>query len=112
MTLYECGKAEALLTALPLIVKTPDTLGGKARIAGHRISVRDVAIWREQMGKGVEEIATEYGLTSEQVYAALNYYHGHRLEIDREIQSNADLAHRISSGQPMSDFIRKDRNGR
>jgi hypothetical protein len=38
------------------IVATPDTLGGKARIAGRRISVEDIAIWHVRLGKTVDEI--------------------------------------------------------
>ncbi|NCS50625.1 MAG: DUF433 domain-containing protein [Microcystis aeruginosa BK11-02] len=29
---------------------TPDVCGGKPRIAGHRIKVRDIVIWHERMG--------------------------------------------------------------
>ena len=71
------------------IISTPDTLGGKPRIAGHRISVQDVAIWHERMGMSADEIATEYGLTLGEVYAALSYYHDHREEIDARIREGA-----------------------
>ena len=36
------------------VVATPGTLGGKARIAGRRISVEDIAIWHVRLGKTVE----------------------------------------------------------
>jgi len=32
------------------IVSTPGVLGGKPRIAGHRISVQDIMVWHELMG--------------------------------------------------------------
>jgi len=32
------------------IVATPDTLGGRPRIAGHRIAVAQVATWRMRLG--------------------------------------------------------------
>jgi uncharacterized protein (DUF433 family) len=87
--------------APPLIIQTPGVLGGKPRIAGHRISVQDVAIWHERMGKSVDEIATEYNLTLGQVYAALSYYHDHREEIDDRIRQGAaaieDLKQRFPS---------------
>src|SRR5918911_1655987 len=67
------------------IVSTPGVLGGKPRIAGHRISVQDVAIWHERMGMSVDEIATEYNLTLGEIYAALSYYHDHREEIQTRI---------------------------
>ncbi len=38
---------------------TPDVMGGKPRIAGHRITVEDVVIWHERLGKSVDEIATK-----------------------------------------------------
>jgi uncharacterized protein (DUF433 family) len=36
------------------VVATPDTLGGKVRIAGRRISVEDIAIWHVRLGKNVD----------------------------------------------------------
>jgi uncharacterized protein (DUF433 family) len=42
---------------------TPGVAGGKPRIAGRRITVQNVAIWHERMGKSADEIATEYDLT-------------------------------------------------
>jgi uncharacterized protein (DUF433 family) len=69
------------------IVKTPGTCGGKARIAGHRIRVQDVALWTEE-GRSPDEILGEFPQISlADVYAALAYYHDHRTEIDAEIQS-------------------------
>ncbi|MDN5940485.1 MAG: DUF433 domain-containing protein [Nitrospira sp.] len=68
---------------------TPGIAGGKPRIAGHRITVENIAIWHERMGKGADEIATEYELTLADVYAALAYYFDHRPEIDRTIEESA-----------------------
>ena len=62
--------------------------GGKPRIAGHRITVQNIVIWHERMGKSADEIATEYDLTLADVYAALTYYFDHRLEIDRDIEES------------------------
>ena len=67
---------------------TPGIAGGKPRIAGHRITVENIAIWHERMGKGADEIATEYDLTLADVYAALAYYFDHRSEIDRSIEES------------------------
>jgi len=39
------------------IESTPDTAGGKPRIRGRRITVQDVAIWHEPLGKSADEIA-------------------------------------------------------
>ncbi len=64
---------------------TPGVAGGKPRIAGHRITVQNIAVWHERLGKSADEIASEYDLTLADVYAALAYYFDHRAEIDRSI---------------------------
>ena len=57
------------------IVKTPDTFGGKARIAGTRIRVQDIYFWHELQGKSVDEIVASYPqLSHAQVHAALAYF--------------------------------------
>ena len=68
------------------IESTPGIAGGKPRIAGHRITVQNIAIWHERMGKSADEICAEYGLTLAEVYAALAFYYDHRAEIDRSIE--------------------------
>ena len=68
------------------IETTPGVLGGKPRIVGRRISVEDIVVWRERLGKSVDEIATEYDLTLADVYAALTYYYDHQPEIDQRIR--------------------------
>jgi uncharacterized protein (DUF433 family) len=70
----------------PYIEITPGIVGGKPRVAGHRIAVQNIAIWHEWMGKSVDEIADEYDLTLAEVYAALAYYFAHREEIDKSIE--------------------------
>jgi len=79
---------------------TPGVAGGKPRIAGHRITVRDV-VWHERLGLSADEIATEYGLSLADVYAALTYYYDHREEIDQAIRADeafvTELRKRIPS---------------
>lgn len=60
-------------------------MGGEARIAGHRIRVRDVVLARDLEGLLPEEIAASVypSLTLAEVYSALAYYEDHREEIDR-----------------------------
>ena len=67
------------------IVMTPNVMGGKPRIAGHRISVQDVVIWHNEVGYTVEQIAEDYKLNLSDVYAALTYYYDHKAEIDNAI---------------------------
>jgi uncharacterized protein (DUF433 family) len=70
------------------IEMTPGIAGGKPRIAGHRITVQNIALWHERLGKSVDEIAAEYDLSLADVYAALAYYFDHRAEIDRDIEES------------------------
>ena len=67
---------------------TPGIAGGKPRIAGHRVTVQDIVIWHERMGKTADEIAAEYDLTLADIYAALAYYFDHRDEIDQDIEQS------------------------
>lgn len=80
---------------------TPGVAGGKPRIAGHRITVQDIAIWHERLGLGADEIATEYNVSLADVYAALAYYYDHREEIDVAIRDDetfiAELRRRTPS---------------
>ena len=76
-----------------LVVSTPETCGGRPRIAGTRISIAQIAVWNKQ-GLSVEEILEEIPyLDLAQVYAALSYYHANRNEIE------ADLATELAEYQ-------------
>ena len=66
----------------------PTISGGKPRIAGHRITVQNVVIWHEHMGKSADEIAAEYNLSLAEVYAALAYYFDHRPEIEQKMRDD------------------------
>ena len=81
------------------IVMTAGVRGGKPRIAGHRITVSDVAIWHERMGMSPDEIVTDYPtITLSDVYAALAYYFDHRVEVDREILEGEEFAENVRAG--------------
>lgn len=82
------------------IVATDDIAGGKPRIAGRRITVQDVAIWHERMGRSADEIATEYDLAMADVYAALAYYFDHRGEIDQAIEDSEAFAEALRQETP------------
>ncbi|MGH2442573.1 MAG: DUF433 domain-containing protein, partial [Chloroflexota bacterium] len=56
------------------IEATQGIANGKPRISGHRITVQAVAIWHERLAKSADEIASDYGLSLADVYAALAYY--------------------------------------
>ena len=70
---------------------TPGVCGGKPHITGHRITVANIVIWHERLGKSADEIATEYDLTLADVYAALAYYFDNREAIDESIAKSKAL---------------------
>lgn len=68
-----------------LIVSTPETCGGRPRIAGTRISVQNVAI-DYKAGVTPEEIVKDKPhLSLAQVYAALAYYFANQDAIEADI---------------------------
>lgn len=79
---------------------TPGIAGGKPRIAGHRITVQNIAIWHERMGRSADEIAADYDLTLADIYAALAYYFDHREEIDRTIDEDNAFAESFWKANP------------
>ena len=84
----------------PHIEITPDVAGGKPRIAGHRITVQNIVTWHERIGRSADEIATAYGLTLAEVYAALAYYYDHREEIDAMIRADDAFVAELRSRAP------------
>ncbi len=82
----EPAAAKAPVELADMIVKTPGTCGGRARIAGTRIKVEHVYNWVERQGMTPAEVVKEYPhLTMAQVHAALAYYWSHQDEIERDI---------------------------
>jgi uncharacterized protein (DUF433 family) len=74
------------------IVSTPETCGGKLRISGTRIRVKDVVIWHDCQGMAPTEIVSKWPyLTLASIYAALAYYHDHREEMNGEIAADQAL---------------------
>lgn len=82
------------------IEMTPGVMGGKPRIAGHRISVQDVVIWHNEMGHNVEQIAEDYNLSLADVYAALAYYYDHKEEVDRAIVEGEKFVEEMKKQYP------------
>ena len=74
--------------------------GGKPRIAGRRITVQNIVIWYERMGKTADEICAEHTLTLAEVYAALAYYFDHREEIDQRIKEDDAFAKALRQQTP------------
>jgi uncharacterized protein (DUF433 family) len=74
---------------------SPGVCGGKPHLSGHRITVQSIAVWHERVGIAPDEIATEYGLTLGDVYAALAYYHDHRAELDEAIRKEESFVQEL-----------------
>lgn len=79
---------------------TPGVMGGKPRIAGHRISVQDVVIWHNELGYTVEQIANDYNLNLADVYAALTYYYDHKEEVDKSIKDGEKFVEEMKKKTP------------
>ena len=85
----------------PHIEKTPGVVGGKARIAGHRIRVMDIVVWHEMHGRCPEEIIEMFpGITLADVYAALVYYFDHREEIEADFRKDEEIARTLKDRWP------------
>jgi uncharacterized protein (DUF433 family) len=83
-----------------LIAITPGVCGGKARIAGRRITVQNIAIWHERLGLSADQIASDYNLTLAEVHAALAYYFAYRDEIEQSIRAGQSLAEAMREASP------------
>jgi uncharacterized protein (DUF433 family) len=76
----------------------PGYCGGEPHILGHRIKVRHVVVWHEQMGMSPAEIVATYPtITLPQVHAALAYYEGHRDEIRAAIADEARFVNELKA---------------
>lgn len=90
------------------ITKNPAIFSGRPIINGHRITVHDVVL-HIQAGMSTAEVAQGYGLTSEEVTAALEYYAEHKPTVDRQIEAdNRELARRAAADtSPPAERVRE-----
>lgn len=79
---------------------TEGVVGGKPRISGHRITVQNIVIWHEMLGRSADEIAAEYDLSLADVYAALAYYHDNREIIDKSIREQETFVEALRQNTP------------
>ena len=56
---------------MPHIEVSPDIAGGKARVAGRRITVQHIVVEHERLGRSADMIADELDLSLADIYAAL-----------------------------------------
>jgi uncharacterized protein (DUF433 family) len=75
--------------------------GQKACIAGTRISVQDIYVWHELIGKTPDQIVSEYPFLSlAQVHSALSYYFDHIDEIRAQVKRGREEAEQIKAANP------------
>ena len=83
------------------IVATPDTCGGKPRIAGSRIQVKHIVVMHERQGMTPEAIVSEFPhLTLADIHAALAYYHDHREAVNADIRAEREWYEEMKATQP------------
>jgi uncharacterized protein (DUF433 family) len=82
-----------------LIVKTPGTCGGRARVADRRVPVSSIYRWFLR-GHEPEDIMAKYeALTLAEVYAAITYALANREEIAAEL-AEEDRMERDATATP------------
>ena len=83
------------------IIKSPEILGGKACVAGHRIRVMDIVLWHENLGMSPDEIIVSHPqLSLSDVHAALAYYFDNIDEVRNDIRHNDELADQLRARFP------------
>lgn len=81
-----------------LIVRSPDTCGGRPRIVGTRISVQQIASLHKQ-GLSPTDILKDYEhLSLAQIYAALTYYYANSAEIEAYLAQDLAEYNRLVAG--------------
>lgn len=73
------------------IVRTDGVLGGKPRLAGHRISVLPVADMVLDAGYSPEYVADQLAISLSDVHTALAYYYDNPDEMDEIRERNERL---------------------
>lgn len=80
-----------------LIVKTPGTCGGRPRIAGHRLTVHNIAIDFNAGMKPEDILDQRPQLSLAKIYAALTYYFANKEVIDTEIAADREESDRLEA---------------
>jgi len=82
---------------------TPGTCGGRPRVRGTRIRVRDVVRWHEESGTSPDRIVESWPqLTLADVHAALAYYHDHRAELTAQADDDDAFSEARRASAPPS----------
>jgi uncharacterized protein (DUF433 family) len=79
-----------------LIVRTPEVCGGRPRIAGHRLTVHNIAIDFNVGMAPVDILQERPQLSFAKIYAALAYYYANKETIDAEIALDEEEYSRLA----------------
>jgi uncharacterized protein (DUF433 family) len=82
------------------IETTAGICNGQPRVAGHRITVRQIVTWHDRMSMSADEIASRYELSIADVYAALAYYFDHREEVDAAASADTTFTEELRRSIP------------
>lgn len=86
------------------IIVTPGISGGKPRIKGRSITVQYI-VDLHKGGWRTENMESEFGLTMEEINAALSYYGIYSDEVDASIREADELVKRL--GSPLTSLKRR-----
>jgi uncharacterized protein (DUF433 family) len=80
------------------IFSDPAVFDGRPVIGGRRVTIHDVVVWHKR-GESVEEIAQGFGLTPNEVTAAILYFRDHEAEIRRQLDLDEQEIARQAAGE-------------
>ncbi|MDX2216999.1 MAG: DUF433 domain-containing protein [Oculatellaceae cyanobacterium bins.114] len=80
-----------------LIVKTPGTCGDRPRIAGHRLTIHNIAIDFNAGVKPEDILEQRPQLSLAKIYAALTYYFANKEAIDADIAFDGEEYTRLEA---------------
>ena len=78
------------IESIDLIYRDPTVRGGRACLAGRRVTVTDI-VKRQQGNDDLVAVADYFGIAQEEVNAALAYYRRHRESIDAELAEDKEF---------------------
>lgn len=79
---------------------TTGTCGGKPRIAGTRITVKDVVLMHLKAGLPLAQIAGTYNLPLAALHEAMAYYYDHQADMDRMMEEDDAFVEALRRDNP------------
>lgn len=79
---------------------THGVCGGKPRIAGTRITVKDIVLMHLKTGMSLVQIAGTYDLPMAALHEAMAYYYDHQADVDRMIDEDEAFVEALRRDNP------------